>query len=61
MSRAKTIWDEFKRVNKPVIVLEVGALDRNNLWKVGINGINRDATFGPVGMIAFVLIYWALS
>ena len=49
MSRAKTVWDEFKRVNKPVIVLEVGALDRNNLWKVGINGINRDATFGPGG------------
>ena len=33
--------------NRPVIVLEVGALNRGTMWKVGLNGINRDAYFAP--------------
>ena len=31
--------------NKPVIVLEVGGLKRNLTFKIGINGVNRDADF----------------
>jgi len=46
MTGNKKVWDTFRAKNKPVIVLEVGAIKRNILWKVGINGINRDATFG---------------
>jgi len=42
----KAVWDHFRSQGKPVIVLEVGALHRNIMWKVGINGINRDADFG---------------
>jgi hypothetical protein len=49
MSRNKTIWDNFRSQNKPVIVLEVGGIKRGTTWKVGINGINREATFGPKG------------
>tara|TARA_Y100000389_G_scaffold188094_1_gene210258 strand:- start:1695 stop:2354 length:660 start_codon:yes stop_codon:yes gene_type:complete len=33
-------------LNKPVIVLEVGGINRGTTWKVGLNGINRDAYFG---------------
>ena len=42
MSRNKTIWEN----KKPTIVLEVGGINRGVTWKVGLNGINRDAYFG---------------
>jgi hypothetical protein len=45
MSANKNVWDTFIKQNKKVIVLEVGALFRGTTWKVGINGINKDATF----------------
>jgi len=49
MSRNKFIWDKAQREGKPIIVLEVGGIKRGTTWKVGINGINRDACFGPTG------------
>jgi len=45
MASNKKIWDSFQAKNKPVIVMEVGGLKRNTTWKMGINGINRDADF----------------
>ena len=39
------IWKEFRKMDKPVVVLEVGGIKRNVTWKMGINGINRDADF----------------
>jgi hypothetical protein len=39
------IWREFQKLKKPVVVLEVGGIKRNTTWKMGINGINRDADF----------------
>tara|TARA_Y100001958_G_C21242067_1_gene570191 strand:- start:1736 stop:2608 length:873 start_codon:yes stop_codon:yes gene_type:complete len=39
------VWNEFRSKGKPVIVLEVGGLRRNKSFKIGINGINRDADF----------------
>ena len=45
MSANKTVWDHYRAQNKPVIVIEVGGLHRNKTWKLGINGINRDADF----------------
>ena len=42
MARNKTIWEN----KKPTIVLEVGGIKRGTTWKVGLNGINRDAYFG---------------
>jgi len=47
MSQNKAVWDTAKKENKPVIVLEVGGIQRDTTWKVGLNGINRDAYFGP--------------
>jgi hypothetical protein len=41
MARNKTIWEN----KKPTIVLEVGGINRGTTWKVGLNGINRDAYF----------------
>lgn len=45
MAGNKKIWDSFQTKNKPVVVMEVGGLKRNTTWKMGINGINRDADF----------------
>ena len=45
MSANKCVWDHYRAQNKPVIVIEVGGLNRNQTWKLGINGINRDADF----------------
>ena len=46
MSPNKVIWEQCRLMNKPVIVLEVGGINRGVTWKVGLNGINRDAYFG---------------
>lgn len=45
MQENKRVWDFFRQHNKPVVVLEVGGILRNKTWKMGINGINRDADF----------------
>jgi hypothetical protein len=45
----KPIWDYFRKTSRNVIVLEVGGLQRGTTWKVGLNGINNDAYFGPAG------------
>jgi len=47
MAQNKTVWEQNRLHNRPVIVLEVGALNRGTMWKVGLNGINRDAYFAP--------------
>jgi hypothetical protein len=49
MTRNKQIWDTNRQLGKPVIVLEVGGIKRGTTWKVGLNGINRDAYFGDLG------------
>ena len=49
MANNKEIWDHYRSQNKPVIVLEVGGIKRGTTWKVGINGINKEANFGPKG------------
>lgn len=49
MAPNKMVWDEAQQQGKPVIVLEVGGIQRGTTWKVGINGINREAYFGPKG------------
>ena len=45
MAKYRYIWDSFRNSNKPVVVIEVGGIKRNETWKIGINGINREADF----------------
>ena len=45
MEQYRKIWNDYRSQGKPVIVLEVGGLRRNESFKIGINGINRDADF----------------
>jgi len=45
MEQYQKIWREYRGSGRPVIVIEVGGLRRNQSFKIGINGINRDADF----------------
>ena len=45
MRKYKEIWDRYRNNNKPVVVIEVGGIKRNETWKIGINGVNREADF----------------
>jgi hypothetical protein len=49
MARNQSVWSYCVSHNRPIIVLEVGGIKRGKTWKVGINGINRDAYFGDRG------------
>ena len=49
MAQNKNIWERNVAQSKPTVVLEVGGIKRGETWKVGLNGINRDAYFGDVG------------
>jgi hypothetical protein len=49
MAQNKNIWERNMAQSKPTVVLEVGGIKRGETWKVGLNGINRDAFFGDDG------------
>jgi hypothetical protein len=49
MAANKSIWERNLAQSKPTVVLEVGGIRRGTTWKVGLNGINRDAYFGDMG------------
>ena len=49
MAGNERIWRRAQAAGKNVIVLEVGGIQRGTTWKVGLNGINRDAYFGDTG------------
>lgn len=49
MAGNKAIWETAKSRGKHVVVLEVGGIRRGTTWKVGLNGINRNAYFGDMG------------
>jgi len=49
MAPNKKIFKTARDQGKDVLVLEVGGLKRGTTWKVGLNGINREANFGPDG------------
>lgn len=46
MAGNKAVWENAKKQKRKVVVLEVGGIKRGETWKVGLNGINRDAFFG---------------
>jgi hypothetical protein len=48
MGPNRAIWERCQKENRACIVLEVGGIRRGSTWKVALNGINRDAYFGPV-------------
>ena len=46
MAPNRAVWNEFSASGRPVVVLEVGQLNRGVTWKIGINGVNARGWFG---------------
>ena len=46
MAANRGIYETCIRENKPVVIIEVGNLKRNSLWRICLNNINGLGTFG---------------
>ena len=46
MSKNKSIYNHYRSLNKPVIIIDVGALNRNVTWKIAINNITSEGYYG---------------
>lgn len=42
----QAIYDHYRSQNKPVIVIDVGALYRGHTWKIAVNNINASGYYG---------------
>lgn len=49
MASNQQVWNQYRNSQRPVVVLEIGSIQRGVTWKVGVNGVNRDAYFSPGG------------
>jgi hypothetical protein len=47
MKGNQQIYNLYRAQNKPVIVIEVGALNRNTTWKISVNGTDSNGLFWP--------------
>jgi hypothetical protein len=41
MRKNLDVWNHYRGLGLPVVVLEVGGLFRGRTWRIGINGVNR--------------------
>ena len=46
MRHNQAVWEHFRRLGRPVVVLEVGMLQRGHTWKMGVNGTGSTAFYG---------------
>ena len=64
MQGNQQVWQYFRNNRRPVVVLEVGLLDRGKTWKVGVNGTGNTAYWGQgldanrVNQLGLVLTPW---
>jgi len=42
----KAVYEHYRSQNKPVIIIEVGALYRGNTWKIAVNHVNAQGYYG---------------
>jgi hypothetical protein len=46
MRANQQVYDHYRKLNKPVFILEVGNLVRGTTWRVSVNNINGNGIFG---------------
>lgn len=46
MAKNQSVYEHYRGQGKPVIVIDVGALDREVTWKIAINNINATGYYG---------------
>jgi hypothetical protein len=49
MQKNQQVWQEYRRTGRPVFVLEVGSLQRDITWRVGLNGAHSIDHFNSYG------------
>jgi hypothetical protein len=42
----QAVYEHYRQQNKPVIIIEVGALYRGNTWKIAVNHVNAQGYYG---------------
>jgi hypothetical protein len=46
MTANKAVYEAARKLNRPVIIIEVGSLIRGQTWKISVNHINALGEFG---------------
>lgn len=46
MHHNQQVWNHFRQSGRPVVVVEVGMLQRGQTWKLGVNGTGSYAYYG---------------
>lgn len=46
MASNKRIYDHYNQAHKPIIVIDIGSLQRGHTWKIALNNINGEGWFG---------------
>ena len=46
MTPNREVYEDFRSKGKPVIIIEVGALRRNETWKIAVNDITTEGHYG---------------
>jgi hypothetical protein len=47
MQSNKQVFHHYRSLNKPVVVFEIGALNRNQTWRMSINGTDVNSIYWP--------------
>lgn len=46
MAKNRQVYEHYRRENKPVIIVEIGALYRGNTWKIAVNNVTAQGYYG---------------
>ena len=46
MAPNRAVYDHYRSQNKPVVIIEIGALYRGNTWKIAVNNITSQGYYG---------------
>lgn len=46
MAPNQQVYEHYRRLGKPVIIIDVGALYRGETWKIAVNNINAEGYYG---------------
>lgn len=46
MANNQFVYEHYRKLNRPVIVIEVGALHRGQTWKIAVNNITAEGYYG---------------
>ena len=46
MAPNQAVWNHYRSLNRPVVIIDVGALYRGETWKIAVNNITADGYYG---------------